>query len=115
MGWDIKAGKKRERIGYAGYINALRDIAHVLDPAHEHIFSNPFAYSEAEWSAKCRECKHELYLLCCASDLSPTYYAKEAAEVADFLEKITEPTERVKMLQDIFLYARRYHAHVYFS
>ena len=115
MGWDIKAGKKGVRIGYAGFINALRNIAHVLDPAHEHLFSNPFAYSEAEWSAACRECVPELYLLCCASDVWPTYTPKEAAEIADFLEKITEPTNNVKKLQTIFFHARRYRANVYFN
>ena len=115
MGWDIKAGKKEVRMGYAGYINALRDIAHVLDPEHEHIFSNIFDYSESEWSAACRECVPELYLLCCAADLWPTYTAKEAASIADFLEKITEPTQQVTKLQTIFFHARRYHANVYFS
>ena len=115
MGWDIKAGKKAVRIGYAGYINALREIAHVLDPEHEYLFSNQFVYSEDEWSKKVRECVPELYLLCCASDIWPTYTAKEAAEIADFLEKITEPTQQVKKLQTIFFHARRYHANVYFN
>ncbi len=110
MGWDIRAGKKKIRMGYCEYIHALRDIAHVLDPEHEAVFDK----ISDEWDTLVRQFKPALYLLCCASDCVPTYYTSEAKQIADFLEEITNPTERVAKLQSIFFHARRYSAHVQF-
>ena len=114
MGWNILAGRKKEKMGYCEYVYALRDIAHVLDPEHEAEFDKLHQITPNEWSNTSRQFKPELRLLCCASDISPTYTPNEAKRIADFLEKITTPTERVKKLQNIFFYARRYRANVYF-
>lgn len=115
MGWNIRAGKEETRLGYCGYLVALRDIAHVLDPEHEACFANLASISDAEWDAIARKFKPELYLLCCASDIAPTYTPSEAKRIADFLEQITEPTKNVEKLQHIFFHARRYNAKVQFS
>lgn len=114
MGWHIQAGRKKEKMGYCVYISALRDIAHDLDPEHEAEFDKLPNITPNEWSNIVRQFKPELYLLCCVSDIVPTYTPNEAKRIADFLEKITTPTERVKKLQNIFFHARRYRANVQF-
>ena len=113
MGWHIQAGRKTEKMGYGEYVYALRDIAHDLDPEHEAEFDKLPNITPNEWSNIVRQFKPELYLLNCVSDQKP-YTTEEAKQIADFLEKITTPTERVKKLQNIFFHARRYRANVYF-
>ena len=113
MGWHILAGSKKEKMGYCEYIYALRDIAHDLDPEHEAEYNKLPKITPNEWDNIARHFKPELYLLNCVSDQKP-YTKEEAKRIADFLEKITTPTESVKKLQNIFFHARRYRANVHF-